>query len=300
MSFGINDGGKLPSGQVHYNIPTGNTVAYDNVKLYYKPYKATITLKSGDYPEFGDRTVANISTTGENKGADLVAAIQADLDVCGREFVGLMDEYGDMLNLEKALVIPGDVTYTIVWGDLIDIAPETIKDNNSIRISTNEHSGIRFAANAKKIYTTDENTTQYGWLVVSADKLEAKGVAPTSLTKETGAKHGLNVKEGYSYKKGEIDDPIIFLQDDEEIMMTLVVYNIQPKDYAKEICVRPFIEKDGVTYYGNPFKRSIYDVAKKLQGEYTHGDADDDLNGRTEQDYINYIDNIVNTVEGTN
>ncbi len=90
------------------------------------------------------------------------------------------------------------------------------------------------------------------------------------------------------------------MQDDEEIMMTLVVYNIQAKDYAKEICVRPFIVIDDVTYYGTPFKRSIYDIAKELQGEYTHGDASDDLNGRTEQDYIDYIDNIVNTVEGTN
>ena len=298
-SFEITDGSVVPQARAYFShAGTGHTVAFDDLKLYYKPFTATITLNPGDYPEFGVSTVENISTTGENTGNDLVFAIQEDLGLCGREFLGLMDEYGDMLDLSKPLVIPGDVTYTIVWGDMNNYAPVTQK-SNSIRISTNEHSGIRYSAKARTQYTGDTKTTKYGWIVVSAEKLESKGIRPTSLTMDTT---GLTLKIGYNYNKSaEGETRKHFDEDDDFALLTMVVYNIQEKDYNKKICVRPFIEYGGKIYYGVPFESSIYEVAKDIieNNSYTPS-GDNDLNGKNEDDWYNYVQNIVDTVDGTN
>ena len=81
----------------------------------------------------------------------------------------------------------------------------------------------------------------------------------------------------------------------------MVVYNIQEKDYNKKICVRPFIEYGGKIYYGVPFESSIYEVAKDIieNNSYTPS-GDNDLNGKNEDDWYNYVQNIVDTVDGTN
>lgn len=284
-SFEINDNGEIPNKAGAYFSFAGfeNTVAFDNYKLYYKPFTATITLNAGDYPEFGETKVEGISTTGENTGADIVAAIQADLDVCGREFVGLMDEYGEMLDLDEALVIPGDVTYTIVWGEENEYAPVTW-NSNSIRYSTNVNSrGIRFAADTAVTATYD--ATEYGWVIARTDVLEKAGVKATSLTKESfdGASNKVIVGKNYD-KTVDAYDRKHFSEDDSKVVITAVIYGVPEKYYRYEFTVRPYIVIDGVHYYGKPWSRSIYDTAVAMK-DAGYPECDKYL--------INYIDTII-------
>ena len=268
----------------------GGKVAFDNYKLYYKPFTATITLNAGDYPEFGETKVENISTTGENTGADIVAAIQADLDVCGREFVGLMDEYGEMLDLDEALVIPGDVTYTIVWGDATSSI--VTKRENSIRISTKETSrGLRFAATVGTDDANNESTTEYGWIMTRKSFLTDKGISTACFTKESP----VTIVGGKNYTSSEPDVRKHFSEDDNNIMITAVLTGLKPKYYAEIIVARPYIVIDGKTYYGEPWERSIYDTAVALRDkEYPGLEGDSDYNGDSLKEYI---DGIISYVE---
>lgn len=269
-SFEIKDGSVVPQARAYFShAGTGHTVAFDDLKLYYKPFTATITLNPGTLEGFGTHTVENISTTGENTGDDLVTAIQSKLDIAGVEFVGLMDEYGDMLDLSKPLVIPGDVTYTIVWGEANPIAPVT-QEKNSIRYSTKETSrGIRFAANIDKtavdIYSG--NVTEYGWIITRPELLEEAGVSPYAFTKETVLSKPVKVGKNYGFQStGDKDaDRKHLEEDDETLIITAVVYGLKPANYKNELLVRPYIVVDGVTYYGNPWQRSMYDTAVAIR-----------------------------------
>jgi len=290
LSFEVTGGAVIPNAQINFtHSDMGHTIAFDNVKLYYKPFTATITLLEGTLNGFGTYTVENISTTGENTGNDLVAAIQSELDVAGVEFVGLMDEYGDMIDLSKPLVIPGDVTYTIVWGEANPIAPVT-QEQNAIRYSTKEESrGIRFVANIDKtavdIYT--DNVTEYGWIITRPELLEEAGVSPYAFTKETVLRKPVIVGKNYGFQNtGDKDaDRKHFDEDDETLIITAVVYGLAPKNYKNDLLVRPYIVVDGVTYYGKPWKRSMYDTAVALK-EAGYPDCDDTTKA--------YVDEIIN------
>ena len=262
LSFGINDGGVLPSGQVHYNIPTGNTVAYDNVKLYYKPYKATVTILPGEFEIFGTHTVEGISTTGENTGADIVAAIQDKLDACGREFVGLMDEYGDMLDLSKALILPCDMTYTIIWGEADEMAPVT-KKTSSIRYSSNvETKGVRFAADLVPEIAYSDEASEYGWIITRKSFLDKKGISYATFTKDSDVK----IISGANYNASVTGDTRKHLAEDSDtITITAVVTSVAAKYYREEFVVRPYIVIDGKTHYGDPFVRSYYSAAEAIK-----------------------------------
>ncbi|MBE6681170.1 MAG: hypothetical protein E7600_02645 [Ruminococcaceae bacterium] len=289
-SFEITDGSVVPQARAYFShTGTGHTVAFDDLKLYYKPFTATITLNPGTLEGFGTYTVENISTTGENTGNDLVAAIQGKLDVAGVEFVGLMDEYGDMIDLSKPLVIPGDVTYTIIWGEANPIAPVT-QEKNSIRQSIKPESrGIRFVANIDKtvvgIYT--DNVTEYGWIITRPELLEEAGVSPYAFTKETVLRKPVIVGKNYGFQNtGDKDaDRKHFDEDDETLIITAVVYGLKPANYKGELLVRPYIVVDGVTYYGKPWQRSMYDTAVALR-EAGYPDCDDTTKA--------YVDEIIN------
>ena len=289
-SFEITDGSVVPQARAYFShAGTGHTVAFDDLKLYYKPFTATITLLEGTLEGFGTHTVENISTTGENTGNDLVAAIQDELDVAGVEFVGLMDEYGDMIDLSKPLVIPGDVTYTIVWGEANPIAPVT-QEKNSIRQSIKPESrGIRFAANIDKtvvgIYS--DSVTEYGWIVTRPELLEEAGVSPYAFTKETVLRKPVIVGKNYGsgVTGGGDDGRKHFEENDETLIITAVVYGLKPANYKGELLVRPYIVVDGVTYYGKPWQRSMYDTAVALRDK-GYPDCDDTTKA--------YVDEIIN------
>lgn len=295
-SFEITDDTtEVPQARAYFSHQnTGHTVAFDDMMLYYKPFTATITLDAGDYPEFGTRALEGIDTFGAAKGQDLVDMISADLAVCGREFVGLMDEYGDMLNLTKSLVIPGDMTYTIVWGDIEENAPVTW-EKTSVRYSVNAKSkGIRFAADLSKPVAYDESTTEYGWIITRESFLSAAGINSACFTASSPVKSIIGGKNyGFEAKDdngdGVIDEDEMrkhFAEDAENIIITAVITGVPEKYYREEFVVRPYIVIDGTTYYGKPFTKSVFDAA-------TSAAANDYAACQGDSDLIAYVDEII-------
>ncbi len=290
-SYEITDDSHIPQSGAYFSFNDYNqTVAFDNYKLYYKPFTATITVDPGDYPEFGTRTIENISTTGGNTAQDIVEALREDLEVCGRDFIWLVDEYGDVVDLNKELIIPGDVTYTIVWGDMNEYAPVT-QERNAIRYSIKEESrGIRFVANLAYANAYNDKTTEYGWVIARKDVLEAYNIKPTSFTKESfgGDPKKVIVGKNYGYQNTDDDDADRkhFEEGDENIVITAVIYGVPAKYYRYAFTVRPYIVIDNVTYYGKPWSRSIYDTAVSIRdANYAACGGDQEL--------INYIDTII-------
>ena len=288
-SYEITGDANLPGSGAYFSFNNnGGKVAFDNYKLYYKPFTATITINPGEYEDFGVQTVENISTTGEDTGADIVEEIQEKLDVCGREFVGLMDEYGDMLNLDKALVIPGNVTYTIVWGDFSEIAPETY-DEYSVRYSTKATSrGIRFKASLKTEYALADGsevsggktTTEYGWIVTRPEFLESAGINPALFTKESLDQSKIISGTAYNAADGIEDYDAArkhFSEDDENVEITVVIYGVPAQYYKKDFVVRPYIVYDGKTYYGQPKINSMYEIAQAQYNSELFDTYDEDL-----------------------
>ncbi len=266
-SMEVRDGANFGNAGAFFSSKVGETVAFDNYKIYYKPFTATITLLEGTLEGFGTHTVENISTTGENTGDDIVAAIQSELDIAGVEFVGLMDEYGDMIDLDEALIIPGDVTYTIVWGEENEYAPVT-QEKNAIRYSTKVDSrGIRFVANLAADNAYNENTTEYGWIITRPELLEEAGVSPYAFTKDTVLSKSVIVGKNYGFQStGDVDaDRRHFEEDDTNVIITAVVYGLKPANYKSELLVRPYVVIDGETYYGKPWSRSMYDTAVAIK-----------------------------------
>ena len=283
LSFEITDGGAIPNGQVHFGDTAGSTVSFDNIKLYYKPFTATITIDPGDYPEFGTRTIEDVSTTGDVTGQYLVDQISADLECCGRDFLGLVDEYGDYVDLINPLVIPGDMTYTIVWSDYNDLSPETW-EQTSIRYSTKEESrGIRFAADLTSEIAYDDVTTEYGWIITRESFLEDAGIAKACFTKDSSVKSIISGKNfGYEYDPDEDDGRKHFEETDENIVMTVVIYGVPAKYYNENFVVRPYIVYDGTTYYGVPYTRSIAEAAVAVRDAGYVG-CDDELKAYIEE-----------------
>ncbi|MBO4950325.1 MAG: hypothetical protein J6E38_04830 [Clostridia bacterium] len=295
LSFEVHDGEEIPDPEIYFNhVDAGYTVAFDNFKFYYKPFYATITLEPGEEMSkyFGVHTVENISTTGEHTGNDIVAGIQGCLDLAekaGVKFAGLMDEYGDMINLDAKLVIPGDMTYTIVWENVDTVAPETW-NSNSVRYSINENTkGLRFAANMYKEkidYMDGTHVTEYGWIVTRPELLEKAGLCPYAFTKDSVLDKPVIVGQNYGYQQtGDEDaDRKHLEEDDTHVVITAVVYGLKPANYKNEILMRPYIVVDGVTYYGKPWQRSVYDTACALRDNgYPH--CDDETKA--------YIDQII-------
>ena len=211
--------------------------------------------------------------------SDIVSAIQSSLDVCGKEFAGLMDEYGDTVDLSKPLVIPGDVTYTIIWGDDVE-AKLTTAESNSVRKSVNANTtGLRFAAT-----TTSANTdeaSEYGWIVTRKTLLEDAGIGKACFTLNSSVKKSV----GKNYASSE-DENVRkhYKEEGDSVMITMVIYNLKPDKYHEVFVARPYIKIGGTTYYGKPWERSIYDTAVALK-EKGYPECDEAV--------IAYIDAII-------
>lgn len=299
FSFELSEDAVFPNMTINYTLDTSDmgeaTVGWDDFKVYFKPYEATVTILPGDYEEFGETTITGVDTTTATTLEAVISSLESDFAVCGREFVGLMDKYGETVVLTESVIIPCDMTYTIVWGEMNEYAPVTW-EKNSIRYSTKVNSrGIRFAADTNPTYALDPNTTEYGWVIARTDVLEKAGIRATSLTKESfgGDPKKIIVGKNYGYQSTDDDDADRkhFDQDDDNIVITAVIYGVPENYYGYAFTVRPYMVVDGVHFYGKPWSRSIYDTAVAMK-EAGYPNCDEDL--------INYIDTIIANTPAAN
>jgi len=297
FKFELAEGDIFPETVVNYSLEPSDkdsaTVGWDNLKVYFKPYEATVTILPGDYEEFGETTITGVDTTTATTLETVISSMMTDINLSGRGFAGLMDQYGQMVDLTKSVIIPCDMTYTIVWEEENVYAPVTW-NSNSIRYSTKVNSrGIRFAADVNPTYALDSKTTEYGWVIARTDVLQNAGIRATSLTKESfgGDPKKVIVGKNYGFQSTGDDDADRkhFDQTDENIIITAVIYGVPEKYYGYAFTVRPYIVYDGVTYYGKPWSRSMFDTALSIKNDGYEACAGD-------QDLIDYVNDIINTV----
>ncbi|MBO4950326.1 MAG: hypothetical protein J6E38_04835 [Clostridia bacterium] len=291
--YEISDGGIIPMSGAYFSLTEfDQLVSFDNYNLYFKPYTATITLLPGEYEEFGVHTVENISTTGGNTAQDILDQLSDHFKAAGKTAVGLVDEDGFELDLEAELIIPCEMTYTIIWGDDTHDYVVT-QEKNAIRYSSNDkRRGIRFLAETKPGYAYGDTVTEYGWIVTRESMLVNAGISPTCFTKESSKVEGVKVASGQNYgyeivEEGD-DGRKHFFTNDETIMITMVVYGLtKPEQLTENLVARPYMVVGGETYYGQPWARSMFDAALAVKNNDYIG-CDDETKA--------YVDEIINTV----
>ncbi len=289
--YEISDGGIIPISGAYFSLTEFNQlVSFDNYKLYFKPYTATITLLPGEYEEFGVHTVENISTTGEHTAQYILDQLSDHFKAAGKTAVGLVDEDGFELDLEAELIIPCEMTYTIIWGeDTHDYV--VTQEKNAIRYSSNvDKKGIRFLATTAKEYAYDDTVTEYGWIVTRESMLVNAGISPTCFTKDSKVAKASGKNYGYQDTGDEDADRKHFDEPGDFVLITMVVYGLKGADQFKEnLVARPYMVVDGETYYGQPWSRSMFDTALSIKnGNYAACNDDQDL--------IDYVNDIINTV----
>ena len=158
-----------------------------------------------------------------------------------------------------------------IWdGTVIDIdyirfigekskAPVT-QDKNSMK--TTDPMGIRFMASLKKELV--ETSTSYGWVIAREVSLSSAGITNAAFTYEAATEKSVAVLRGVNYGEGRVE-ALNFNEDSVNVYFTAMLYNIPDNMYEDKLVARPFAVVDGITYYGAPLSRSVYDVAKSLR-----------------------------------
>ncbi len=154
-------------------------------------------------------------------------------------------------------------------------------------IKAKEPVGFRVKAVMNIGQATDENTTEYGFLVTRKVFLDGDRLSNNDLV--------LDCKVYYikAVAKGVVDGEYVdkfFEKTDYELFFTGFVHGIDSRRYEEIIVVRPYAVNDGAVYYGVPAEFSLYSAAKELKG----GSSYDELS----QQQRDVVDSIIISVEG--
>ena len=138
----------------------------------------------------------------------------------------------------------------------------TIKSfkENSIRTDANE--GIRFKASVAKSVKADAKTAEYGFIVTRASLLEKAGIDANAFTKDSD----VTKVSGVSYNAVDGIDKV-YAETEYRVDFTGVIIGMPgtKANYMEDLVVRPYVEYDGVTTYGDAMVRSVYDTALALR-----------------------------------
>ena len=236
------------------NTTKGSTVKYDNLRVYWKPVSANITINMNGN---ADKTVeAYVNDTSSMLSLSALTA-HVGTETANYTLKGF-SKTSDGELLTEDIWANEDTTLYAVWEAKTVVTPASY-DVSSIR--TDAYTGIRFKASVTK--AQKEEVTEYGFIVTLKGLLGEKELTHTS---------GVTYVEGINY--GVVDgknvDKIYEIVDD-DIFFTAVVHGIPETKsaYESEFIVRPFTKRDGYYYYGNPVERSVYSVAKAIcEGGY--------------------------------
>ncbi len=230
------------------DVAKGTTVKYDNIRLYYKPAAANITINMNGNT---DKTVeAYVNDTSSVLSLEALAS-HVGAETANYTLVGF-SKTADGEVLTEDFWANEDMTLYAVWEAKTVVAPESY-DVSSIR--TDAYTGIRFMSSVTAAQKAE--VTEYGFIVTLVDLLGDKELTHDS---------GVTYVEGVNYDVEEGVDKIFNIEDD-NIFFTAVVHGM-PKTavgYQTEFVVRPFTKRDGYYYYGAPVQRSICAVAEKIR-----------------------------------
>ncbi len=261
LQVSMANAGNIPKGtwgNFNFAANETTTLSFDNAKLYFKPFNATVELVANGAVV---ATKENVSTSGV-----LVSELVNGVKVKGFAVTGVKvgaKAYG----LEETVTLPCDCQVELAL-EAQAIAPETptTEATESVRVSA--PTGIRFKASIEK--NLKDNMTSYGWAVTRQTLLDAKGVSAADFTMEYADTIGLKYESGENYvKDGGVDK--IYSEDDANIWFTAILY------FAKTEEDGCFDMGDGVVFY-YPTVQKLTDklIAKPytvVDGEYLYGEA---------------------------
>ena len=138
-------------------------------------------------------------------------------------------------------------------------APEQV-DVDAIK--TTKPVGYRFMASLTKELVSE--ATSYGWIIAREASLKKASITNLSFTYERAAAKNVAVLRGTNFGEGR-EDALIFNEDDANVYFTAMLYNIPSGMYEDVLVARPFAVIDGVTHYGKPLAKSIFDVALAIK-----------------------------------
>lgn len=222
----------------------------DNVKLYYKPFSADLTILGGENTAFGDKILTftiNKDLDSTVTKSELMALVENDTDMILSDLVLADGSAFEIIDVAQVSQVKA------VW---LTRAPESY---NVASIRTNDPAGIRFRASV--ITEQKKIASEYGFIVTLEEKLG--NIAASDFTHESNITKVTGVSYGYDPNTEKNVDRIYEI-DGNKIFFTAALYGMPNEDasYRKNIIVRPYLkDTDGTYYYGTPVVRSVLDVA---------------------------------------
>lgn len=230
--------------------PNGSTVKYDNLRVYWKPYTASITINMNGN---NDKTVEAYANDTSSKLSLAALASYVGAETANYTLKGF-SKTADGEVLIADFWANEDMTLYAIWEAKTDVTPSSC---NLSAIRTDAYTGIRFKASITK--AQKEEVTEYGFIVTLEKNLGGKELTHTA---------GVAYVEGINYGvvDGENVDKIYEIVDD-DVFFTAVVYGIPETKaaYESNFVVRPFSKRGDYYYYGNPVVRSVYGVATAIR-----------------------------------
>jgi len=228
--------------------------SYDNLRLYWKPYTANITI---DMNGNTDKTVeVYVNDTSSVLSLEALAS-HVGAETANYTLVGF-SKTADGEVLTEDFWANEDMTLYAVWEAKTNVTPESV---NKSSIRTNGVSGIRFMGSITTAQKAE--VTEYGFIV----SLKAI-LGENELTHDSK----VNYVEGINYGVVDGEDvDMIFKTEDDNIFFTAVVYGIPENKAAYEsvFVVRPFSKRGNYYYYGASVERSVVEVAMAIRdGNY--------------------------------
>jgi hypothetical protein len=258
LQVSMDAAGNLPKGtwgNFNFGAVKTTTLSYDNAKLYFKPFNATVELVANGAVV---ATKENVSTSGV-----LVSELVSGVKVKGFTVTGVKlgtEVYG----LDETVAVPCDCQLQLALEEqTVTVATPETSDEYSMRFD--DPVGVRFKANVSKALEPAE----FGWIVTRASLLEDAGIAPENFTKESDVTKVSGINKGVDNNGTEISK--IFESNDSEYIFTAVLYFSGKEDdglppearLVDKLIARPYAkDEDGNVVYGEPSApMSVFDVA---------------------------------------
>lgn len=247
-----------------FAVDSTNTAGYmhiDNVKLYWKPAKATVNFTIDGVTV---ATKTDVATTGV-----LVSDLLNGVKATGYN-VGTTVKLGKTsYSSTETVVLPGNCSVELDSATKLSasLIPESKADNTSVRAG--DVSGVRFMA--KLDAGAQSLLTEYGWIVTRKEILMAYEKEASDFTYDlinqmvADEEDGFKWVAGKNYVKDEVDAKI-WKSDDTSIFFTAVLYNIPEDKYEDVLIARPYtLEGDADYEYGTAIEVSVKSVCQTIK-----------------------------------
>ncbi len=152
-----------------------------------------------------------------------------------------------------------DIDYIRFLGTAPDAEAPVTNETTELRYADETYSNaIRFKASVAA--TTADVSTDIGWLVSTANYLEANGINYGDLSFDHVTSDA-KIKVAYQRLEGENKANFFDTRDDEFPVFAAFLHNIPSQNALDTIVIKSFVNVNGTYLYSNHVETSLYDVA---------------------------------------